>query len=376
MQILQIPDGIDPIPTVGGRPLEPGKDYIVTNAFAGVMLLSRYRVKRDDKMWSLRLLLKSYSIEFDRFDPEEDWNNKEVWLFRGGGYGDLMLMTPLIRELRKRWPKISLHIACGHEYRCVFDWMDVICEDLPIPYGRDTYIDGLIEFEEIVEGDPKAEELHMAQLFADRAGITLTDLKPEYRVTIEEEKWAWETYPANHLPRIGVQLLASAFYRTYPKMVDVMLALAKEAQVFLIGAPGQIQLTEEIPNVTNLMDHKLDFRHSAGLVSTCDVCVSPDSALVHLCSALNISCVSLYGPFPSRLRLTSDLAHSFDGFASCAPCFFHADRGDQFPEGMPCVEAKKCVALDSISLDDVVAKVMSLASRVNTPRHEAHACIN
>lgn len=364
MQILQVPDGIDPIPTVGGRPLEPGKEYICTNAFTGVMLLSRYRVKRDGKEWSLRLLLKSYSIEFDRFDPDEDWNNKDVWLFRGGGYGDLMLLTPLIRELRNRWPMIRIHVACGRQYQCVFDGMGLIYEDLPIPYGP-SQIDGLIEFEEIVEGDPKARELHMAQLFANRAGITLTDLKPDYFVTAEEIDWVMDHYPSNGLPRIGVQLLASAFYRTYPKMIDLMLALSKEAQVFLLGAPGQVELTEEIPNVVNLMGHKLDFRQSAGLVSSCDVCVSPDSALVHICAALDIPCVGLYGPFPSRLRLTSDLAHPFDGVASCAPCFFHADRVDQFPEGMPCVEAKKCVALDSISLNDVVDKVMSLTSRVN-----------
>ena len=358
LQILQIPDGIDPVPTVGGRDLEPGKEYIVTNAFAGVMLLSRHRVKRDGKMWSLRLLLKSYSIEFDAFDPEEDWNDQDVWLFRGGGFGDLILLTPLIRELKRRWPKARIHVACGRGYQCVLKGLGVILEDLPIPYDRRTTIDGMIEFEEIVEGDPKAEELHMAQLFAHRAGITLTDLKPEYRVTADEMDWVRSHYPSNGLPRIGIQLLASAFYRTYPKMVDVMLALSKKAQVFLIGVPGQIQLTEEIPNVVNLMDHKLDFRHSAGLVSTCDVCVSPDSALVHVCAALDIPCVALYGPFPSRLRLTSDLAHPFDGVASCAPCFFHADRADQFPIGMPCVEAKKCVALDSILLDDVVNQVL------------------
>jgi ADP-heptose:LPS heptosyltransferase len=236
--------------------------------------------------------------------------------------------------------------------------LDVIVEDLPIPY--DESIDGLIEFEEIVEGDPLAEEMHMAHLFASRAGITLDNIKPDYRVTAEEAAWAKMHLPRNGLPRVGIQLLASAFYRNYPAMPEVMLALSKYAQVLLIGTPGQIELAQDIPNVTNLMGHRLDFRQSAALVSTCDACVSPDSVLVHLAAALDIPCVSLYGPFPSLLRVASDLAHPFDGVASCAPCFFHANQFDEFPEGMPCFKSHKCVAMESIKVHDVVNQVLKL----------------
>lgn len=360
MQILQIPEGLDaPVPVLNGRSLEPGKEYITTNAFTGQMLLSRCPVQIDGKTWALRMLLKSYSIEFDEFDPSEDWNNKDVWLMRGGGFGDLLMLTPLIRELKKRWPEIWIHVSCGEQYDDVFDGLGVIVEKMPIPYDKQTRIDSLIAFEDTVEGDPRARELSMPQLFAHRAGITLTDLKPDYRVTPEEKEWAWDTYPLTDLPRVGIQFLASGLYRSYPKTDAVMLALAKKAQVFLIGQPGQIELTQEVPNLINLMGHKLSFRQSAALVSTCDVCVSPDSALVHLCSALNVPCIGLYGPFPSRLRLTTSLAYAFDGVAACAPCFFHADHPNHFPAGMPCAKALKCVALDSIPVDDIVNRVMS-----------------
>jgi len=370
VQIIQIPEGIsDPIPTIQGRPLEPGKDYICTNAFAGVLLLSRQRVVIKGEVWSLRLLLKSYSIEFDPFDPTEDWNGKDIWLSRGGGYGDLLMLTPLIRELKARWPAAWIHVACGSNYWGVFDGLGVICELLPIPYDRQTHIDALIQFEEVVEGDPKATRMHMAQLFADRAGITLTNLKPDYIVTQEEREWVQARFPRDGLPRVGMQLLASALYRTYRKMDSVMLKLSEQAQVLLFGAPGQIELAKEVPNVINLMDqeYKCSFRQSAALLATCDCCVSPDSALVHLSSALDVPCVGLYGPIPSHLRSTSSLSYSFNGSAVCAPCFFHADIADQFPIGMPCSEIKRCVALESIEVDDVVKRVLQFLQGPRSP---------
>jgi ADP-heptose:LPS heptosyltransferase len=221
-------------------------------------------------------------------------------------------------------------------------------------------IDCLVEFEELVEGNPMAEKEHMAQLFANQLGLRLENLKPEYHVSEEELDLANQMYPRNNLPRIGIQFLASAFYRSYPLIGKVMVELAKNNEVFLFGTPGHIQMVEPIPNVTNLMADKLGFRQSAAMVSTCDACISPDSAMVHLCSALDKPCVALYGPFPSELRVTSNLTWAFDGKAPCAPCFFHAESPDQFPAGMPCFEKKLCVALQSISPERVIEEVLNL----------------
>jgi ADP-heptose:LPS heptosyltransferase len=221
--------------------------------------------------------------------------------------------------------------------------------------------------EEMAEGNPAAERLPMAQLFASKLGITLTDLKPEYHVEPEEKEWAWKRYWRKDLPRIGLQFMASAYYRSYPDMGKVLLGLSKKSQVFLLGSPGQIVLEDPMQNIVNLMDDKLTYRQSAAVVSTCDACVSPDSALVHLCSALDIPCVALYGPFPRELRVTSDLTYAFNGKAPCAPCFFHAEIPDQFPAGMPCTEKKRCVALESIDPERVVQKTLSLAKTLERP---------
>jgi ADP-heptose:LPS heptosyltransferase len=361
VHLITIPKGIsEPIPVQGGLPMEAGKEYIGTNAFAGEMMLSRWRVVIDGQMWSLRLLIKVKPITFFPFDPTKDWNNCDIWLYRGGGWGDLLMLTPVIRELKIRWLDCRIHVACGSEYFSLFEGIDVVTEYIPIPNEKREEIDCLVDFEELVEGNPLAEHEHMAQLFANQLGIRLENLKPDYYVKEEELDWAKSMYPDKGMSRIGIQFLASAFYRTYPFMGKVMVELAKKAEIFLFGTPGQIKLVEPIPNVVNLMDDKLSFRQSAAVLLTCDACVAPDSALVHLCSALDLPCLGLYGPFPSDLRTTSNLTMSLNGKAPCAPCFFHAETPDQFPVGMPCSEKKCCVALESIESARVVRNVLSL----------------
>lgn len=368
MHLVTIPEGIsEPIPTHGGLPLEAGKQYICSNAFAGSLMLSRWRVVIDDEMWSLRLLIKACLFSFHPFDPTQDWNGKHIWLNRGGGFGDLLMLTPLIKELKRRWPKCHVHVACGSDYHCLFKDIDVFTEFIPIQIEKLKDIDSLVCFEELVEGNPAAEHLHMAQLFARQLGIVLKDIKPEYHVHWKELEWAWDNYNGDVWPRIGIQFMASGLYRSYPDMGKVLLELSKKAKVFLFGAPNQVVLKDPVPNITNLMEDNLTFRQSVAVAATCNACVSPDSALVHVCSALDIPCVALYGPFPSELRTTSERTFSFNGKAPCAPCFFHAEIPTQFPAGMPCFEKKRCVALESIDPILVVEKTLSLAQGFERP---------
>jgi ADP-heptose:LPS heptosyltransferase len=143
--------------------------------------------------------------------------------------------------------------------------------------------------------------------------------KPEYHVKPEEQDWAKTQYPGNGLPRIGIQFLSSALYRTYPAMGKVMLELAKSSQVFLIGAPGQIKMERPVENAVNLMDDKLTFRQSAAVVSTCDVCISPDSALVHSARPWT-SPVWLFTTIPERSESTA-IGPGFRWKSPCAPAF-------------------------------------------------------
>lgn len=363
---MTIPEGIkDPVPVYEGRTMEAGKSYLCAGRFAGQMLLTKWHVEIDDKMYPLRTLLKVKPWKLSKFDPTLDWNDKDIWFYRGGGYGDLLMMTPLIREFKSRWPTCRLHVACGTSYFDLFKGMDVIPEMLPVPSDQVAFCP-MIAFEEMIEGDPEALETHIAHMFARRANVPITDIKPSYQVTDSEKNFAEREYPKTDRKRIGIQYLASALYRSYPKMQALMMELSTKGEVFLFGHPDQIKLKDPIPGVTNIMERGFDFRESAAIINTCDICVSPDSAMVHLCSALDIPCVGLFGPFPSALRISSPCAKGIDGAAPCAPCFFHAETVTEFPATMPCEKIGRCVALENISINHILEVVDSLTPQGTT----------
>lgn len=273
------------------------------------------------------------------------------------------MMTPTIRELNKKYPNKRIHVACADHMQYLFQGPGleyVYLERIPLLEDNSRGRRAIVSYEEAVEGDPLATKIHIAEVFARKCGVELTNYRPIYTISKEESACANIRFPKNtDRKRVGIQFLASGLYRTYPSIANVMTELAKDYDVFLFGQPGQIKLKNPIENVTNLMDWELSFRESAAVLATCDICLAPDSALAHLSSALDIPCVAIYGPFPSALRISSDKVLVLEGKAPCAPCFYHAEGGSEFPVGMPCYTAGKCVALDSIPVDTVVQAVKS-----------------
>lgn len=367
MHILTIPQGIsEPIPVAGGRFLEGGKEYICTNAFTGAMLMTPWRVVINGEIWALRKLLQASHVKDDTFDTTKDWNGWPIYLMRAAGWGDLLMITPLIRALKNCWPDCIIHVARGDGYAGIFQGLDVIEETIPLEYPVNGF---LVSFEEHIEGHPDAEKVHMAQHFANKLGIDLNgDYRPDYTVLDAEADWQAVTFPKTDKKRVGIQYMASGVYRSYPHTEKLIKALLEyDVEVFLFGAKGQLAMKGELPpGLTNLTDPAYDcsFRSSAAVAKSCDCIIAPDSALVHLASALGVPYVGLYGPFPPNLRGSGSGGKGIQGTAPCAPCFFHATRPDDFPAGMPCTDKGYCVAMAAIPPEDVVDMAMKMVSPI------------
>ena len=102
----------NPIQVPGGRLLKPGTSYLCTNAFAGMMLTQRQQVP----VWGgselpLNQLIQVQPFKEEKFNLNLDYNGKTICLLRGGGFGDLLMLTPLIRELKNRWSTCEIHVA-------------------------------------------------------------------------------------------------------------------------------------------------------------------------------------------------------------------------------------------------------------------------
>lgn len=318
------------------------------------------------------------------FDDTKDWNGKRVLFVRAGGFGDLVLMTPVFREVKRRWPACVLHVSTMSGYGAVLNGLSYVDKTIPYPVPRaeaDSY-DAWIFFENAIEKNPRAQKVHMTDLFAEITGLrakeglaadgghpALDDNRADYQVSSNETIWVLEQYPRKlGVRRVCMQVGASAKCRQYPIAQFGQVAeelIEKGWEVFVLGAPGELK-SEAKPNFYNLTAPNLHttFRQSCAVINNADVFIGNDSALLHIAGALMIPAIGLYGPFPWELRTKyAELTHSFQGKGPCSPCFHHMNPmlGNQFPENCPSGAKGFCQVLGTIDVKRIVSKVEAIA---------------
>jgi ADP-heptose:LPS heptosyltransferase len=297
---------------------------------------------------------------------------KRILFVRFGGFGDLVLMTPVLRAAKALGKHVAVCTMVNH-YGQALQNLPFVDEIVPYPLSHDTALtfDAWVFYENAVERNPRAREIHMTDVFAEIAGVAVQDKKPAYAVKASEALWCEATYP--RLPnkrRVAMQAGTSAACRTYPKHMlgDVALRLLNRGfEVMLLGERGEVKTPAKVPpGMHFLCDAGLTFRQSCAVVNSCDAFVGSDSALLHVAGALDVPAVGLYGPFPWKIRTAySPSIFALQGqfrHAAC-PCFHHvhAPIRNYFPPNCPSGARGVCEVLESITPERVASKVEQVA---------------
>lgn len=313
-----------------------------------------------------------------RFMEAMDWNNKRILLLRTGGFGDLVLLTPVISEIKRRWPTAIVDVCCIGDYAPVFENNPDVHAVIDYPLRKEVAeaYNVWCFYEKAIEKHPDAHFTHATDLFAKILGFDgkhWSQFKqPKFFVSEEEKAWAKVQFPRREgIKRLFVQGSTSSIARTYSSdhMSAVLFALQKtgEWEVMVAGKPdGEINFSDT-PSIINLTNRKLTFRQSCAVLEGSDVMLGSDSALLHVAGALNIPAVGLYGPFAGKLR-TAYCPETvvIQAKGKCAPCFHHSNpskRGTEFPAKCPSREKNHCQVLDSIKPDDVLKAVKKAAKK-------------
>lgn len=298
----------------------------------------------------------------DRGSPPES-----ILVARSGGFGDLLFLGPILAEVRRRWPACRIGVACRPERRPVLDGLGLVdaWEPVPLPVERPRAYQRLISFEGVVEGDTRR---HYVDALAAAAGL---DLPPgpesrrcRYVVAEHERRWVDEMYPRNpSRKRLGVQWLASTPARSYP-LRDLHTVCghlgAHGWDVWLLGEPDAVRARcGHGSGVRNIAaDERPTFRQSCAILSTCDVVLAPDSALLHVAGALGLPAVGLFGPIDPKLRIAySPTIRPLKGALPCSGCNHHPRFPGDWPAGMPCAQDGHCTALAAIAPRIVISAV-------------------
>lgn len=293
-------------------------------------------------------------------DPDNIHMGDTIHLVRPGSYGDMLLLTPIVKALRIKYPGVDVKVVCHPRYapilHGVVDTVDypVTQEEFELPSNHYFFLEGVLE-------DP-GDDKHMTYVarYAKACGLgRIHDRKILYKLTPEEAAWAEDTYPkAEGKVRVGIQVRASAENRTYHRQrVTAVMAhlLTKDIaqEIYLFGAPGDIDAAwGEVEGLVNLSAQDLAVRMSVAVAKTCDVLLVPDSLFMHVAGALDIPALVLSGPFdPSITQAEQKTVSAMRGMGPCRFCAYHPRGGNEFPPGMRCAVEGTCHVINSFSPD-------------------------
>lgn len=276
-----------------------------------------------------------------------DLDRKSLLLFRYGGFGDILFATPLLRYLRKKYQYAKIHFACDITRQMILqrnkDLSRFGVHNYPVTWDMLKQYDYHLHFDEVIERNPEAEKIHCVDLFLKRAGIDYSRIKDEDKIPIYEPDSSDLNKVRNLLTHklginkndmmVAMQMKANSAVRTLnPRtLYQVIFALANDGiKVMIIGGPMDNPIkTIKHPNIYDLSG-KLKMAASVALMKYCKLVIAPDSAMTHFAAAMNVPCISIYGPFPSDLRtryypmnLNIEPEPEKD---QCWPCFDHSDK--------------------------------------------------
>lgn len=347
---------------------------------------------------------------FEIFEPHykpylgQNLDKKKIAIWRTGGFGDLLFITPIVEYFKRKYPTCKVSVATSERFRDV--WrnnpnIDTFTSSFSLPIRLDFVKkhDYVGIFEGTIENFKGDDQYCAIDAFAFNLGIfdMPKELKrPRYylknmEINAAKNKVRSATgFNILNDPYICFQWKSSSLLRDYPydKLVAAMYRLQQRTghKIIILTHPNYRNLIEH--EVKMAMNHVIGggatldyinlagitaYRESAAVLALSTGLVGIDSSLAHLAAALGVPSVTVYGPFKAEWRTVYNQNNiSLQNRSSCpnAPCAYHTQPGD--PDGLPydmCTSKgefpqygkdKFCRVMASITVDEIEESFMKL----------------
>lgn len=223
-----------------------------------------------------------------------------------GGIGDILMMTPGLKALSRKYPDQEIHFAVPKAFHQLLAHNpDIVLKDIN---GAGLHQEDYFALYNLTECPASRVESatlpnvrkNRIDIFSAAMGVSkkLQDRvgrRPVYVITEEEKVWAVNFFAEHGLvPQkcIAVQPCAADSYKDYPHMEKLVAYLA-EVQPALVFHGSALRGFDH-PQVLKIDNYSL--RQSVALLSRCKILVAVDSAFVHIAAALDQRTIALFGP--------------------------------------------------------------------------------
>lgn len=232
-----------------------------------------------------------------------------IILKRRMALGDVIWITPILRNLRRLYPHYNLLVA-SEKTEVFLHNPDV---DLvfnmryePLPDDLLIDLDGAYE---------TRRELHLLHAYAEASGIPPASTQPALYPTSGEFRFCathiLHNFQYQGIERlIAVHMAATSPDRIWPKMywkrfIADLLQQDKKLGIVVLGH-GRDFSAADIGFSTDrilCLVRKLSLMHTAAVLSLCDLLVAPDSGCLHIAAAVNVPYLGLFGMADPATRL-------------------------------------------------------------------------
>lgn len=268
-----------------------------------------------------------------------------IELNRPGALGDVLATTPVVRELRKKYPNAHIryvtHKSSVQVLRHNPDINEVVEEG--------GYADRKISFSyPMHEGYPdKPMNRHLCQYFAENASITLpSDWAPVLHLLPED------TIRLEHKKPVVTFAVKTGWsrYKEWPleRWAD-LIKMFPQYQWIQLGADGEPRIEG-----AQYMCGKLSLRESFSVMQQSVLFVGLDSIFNHATAALQVPAVILFGstsPTGSGYRDNLNLWSEY----ACSPCYIENPEVTVHPKP-PCPYSHKCM-VDYMTVETVAEAI-------------------
>ncbi len=278
------------------------------------------------KKWLSDYLIHDKQPQNNRLNPNSVSNANsglKILIIKLMTLGDVVMCTPVIEALKKKYPNSEITFATSKEYAQIIKKNPFVDRVLSCrKYDKKFFHNPLNYYHSITlellrrNTWDKAYQLqildlpyghwgtdhHMADLYADMANARITDEKMVISVTDEARKIVQGLLnedsgnTGNNIKRILIHTTSGWSLKDWDyKKYDTLINLLKEkynAEIIQIGS-----IDEKLKNNNILhFQNKLTLIETAALMEKSDLLICPDSGPMHMAQALNLPCVALFGP--------------------------------------------------------------------------------
>lgn len=270
---------------------------------------------------------------------ERNGKGKALVLRRLGGIGDVLMCTPLLRQIKLDFPDVELtfgidmHSTSGNVYYELVKNAPFIDHVVDARYVRQDDYDAVVDVSSVCiryehSGLPV---LNRVEIFSRAAGLPrLIDKRCWYSTEEAERKWAQKIYEPyrNEGKKIVVLHTASMEGKRcwpaekYLQIVEQSIVDKLPVQFVIIDFNRVFDKWEQYPNTYNASYTTL--RQMAALIEASDFFIGPDSGPMHLAGAIGTPSVVTFGSIPPEARINFYPTHEgarLDSLA-CIGCWY------------------------------------------------------